>query len=122
MAVASKAAPKTGATRSKKPTSRDAASSGANQAFFNDQAKMFDIAAHPTRLRILWMLDEEPRNVGTIGETIGQRQPAISHHLTLMRAAGYVESRQEGKNRTYSITERGGRVCELLRYNLEHRS
>lgn len=123
MEVATKTAPKTGASRSKKPTSRVASGSpGNDDRFFVEQAKMFDIASQAVRLRILWILGEGETNVTEICEKLGARQPAISHHMSLMRAAQYVESRQEGKARIYSLTESGEAIYGLLRTNRADRS
>ena len=48
---------------------------------------------------------------GRVGEThvsalcqfVGQSQPAVSHHLTLLRMAGLVASRREGKFNFYFL-------------------
>jgi len=56
------------------------------------------LIADPTRLRILSMLSENEMNVGAICGVLGQNQPAISHHLALLRVGGLVEARREGKN------------------------
>jgi ArsR family transcriptional regulator len=34
---------------------------------------------------------------------LGQSQPAVSHHLALLRVSGLIESRREGKHNFYSV-------------------
>src|SRR4051812_45772302 len=54
-------------------------------------AGILKMAADGTRLQILLMLDEEEKNVTAMCEALGtQSQPAVSHHLALLRAARLV--------------------------------
>jgi ArsR family transcriptional regulator len=43
---------------------------------------------------------------------LGQSQPAVSHHLALLRVSGLIESRREGKHNFYSV--RADHFGELL--------
>jgi len=43
---------------------------------------------------------------------LAQSQPAVSHHLALMRVSGLIESRREGKHNFYSV--RGEHFGDLL--------
>src|SRR4051812_8533613 len=57
----------------------------------------------PTRLQILLMLAEGERHVGAICDALGdQSQPAVSHHLALLRHGSIVTPRREGKTLVYS--------------------
>jgi len=73
------------------------------------------LIADPTRLRILSMLSENEMNVGAICGVLGQNQPAISHHLALLRVGGLVEARREGKNNFYIPTELGEYLSSMIR-------
>ena len=54
--------------------------------------------ASESRLNIvLLFLDGEERTVNQITEAVGLSQPATSEHLTVLRQAGVLLSRKEGK-------------------------
>ena len=78
-----------------------------------DLAQLFKILADETRLRILEMLGRRKELcVRDLWERLGQSQPAVSHHLGLLRTAGLVDTRQEGKHVYYRIDEH--RLDELM--------
>src|SRR5918998_395755 len=63
-------------------------------------------AAAQTRLQVLLLLAEQERNVSTLCADLGhQSQPAVSHHLALLRHGRLIEPRRQGKNNVYSLTE-----------------
>jgi ArsR family transcriptional regulator len=65
---------------------------------------VFALLSDETRLRILAVLMEHgERNVTDLGKDLGQSQPAVSHHLALLRVAGLIEPRRSGKNNFYSV-------------------
>jgi DNA-binding transcriptional ArsR family regulator len=69
-----------------------------------DAANLFRLLADQTRLRILTMLSERDEMcVRELWERLGQSQPAVSHHLGLLRAGGVVDTRHEGKHIYYRI-------------------
>src|SRR5689334_6061664 len=45
-------------------------------------------ASDPTRLQVLMMLGEGEKHVGAISDTLTMSQPAVSHHLALLRHGG----------------------------------
>jgi ArsR family transcriptional regulator len=64
----------------------------------------FKLLADESRLRILLTLAREGEtHVSALCEMLGQSQPAVSHHLTLMRMAGLVGFRREGKFNFYRM-------------------
>jgi DNA-binding transcriptional ArsR family regulator len=70
----------------------------------------------PTRLQVLMLLAEKERNVGGLCADLGnQSQPAVSHHLALLRHGRLIEPRREGKNNVYSLTEQGRKLAETVR-------
>ena len=67
-------------------------------------AGQFGQFADKNRLKILFALALEGElHVTALGEITGQSQPAVSHHLTLLRMAGMVGSRRQGKFSYYSL-------------------
>jgi len=62
------------------------------------------LAAHPLRLRILAQLVRHPgRCVCDLAAELGVEQPAVSHHLGVLRTAGLVLPRREGPRVEYQI-------------------
>lgn len=72
----------------------------------HEVCQMFKRLADETRLRILSHLSREGElNVTELCERLEQAQPAVSHHLALMRHAGIIELRRDGKHNYYSIAD-----------------
>lgn len=66
--------------------------------------QIFKLFSDETRLRILMFLAKEKElHVSALCERLGQSQPAVSHHLALLRVAGLVEARRDGKHNFYSV-------------------
>jgi ArsR family transcriptional regulator len=62
------------------------------------------LLADETRLRILrLLLDANEYHVRGLCEQLGQSQPAVSHHLALLRAAGFIDCRRQGKHNFYHL-------------------
>ena len=71
-------------------------------AAVKDLARVFKLLADETRLRILLYLSRRGElHVRALCDLLGQSQPAVSHHLGLLRVAGLIESRREGKHNFY---------------------
>src|SRR5215204_109634 len=68
--------------------------------------QVFKLLADESRLRMLLALARDGEmNVTALCDMLGQSQPAVSHHLTLMRMAGLVRYRRDGKFNYYRIDE-----------------
>jgi len=50
-------------------------------------------------------------SVNEIVEKVGFSQPTISHHLAILRDAGLVNSREEGKQTFYTLNQENIAVC-----------
>ena len=71
---------------------------------FEDMAHVCKMLADPSRLRIVFfLLNRAEMNVGDICDRLEQSQPAVSHHLALMKRAGLVQVRRDGKRTFYSL-------------------
>jgi ArsR family transcriptional regulator len=75
--------------------------------------EVFKMLADESRLKILLALSQDGElHVSALCELLGQSQPAVSHHLTLLRMTGLVGYRRDGKHNYYRIE--CGLVCDLL--------
>src|SRR4051812_39987186 len=73
-------------------------------------AMLLKQAADPTRLQVLLMLGEGERHVGAISGELTMSQPAVSHHLALLRHGGLIAPDRRGKNNFYRLTESGAKL------------
>ena len=74
---------------------------------------VFKILADKSRLKILLALAQNGEmHVSALCELLGQSQPAVSHHLTLMRMTGLVGFRRDGKHNFYHLDS--GLIRDLL--------
>src|SRR3954447_10717226 len=70
----------------------------------------------PTRLQVILILDEGERHVGALCAQLSQSQPAVSHHLALLRHGGIIAPRRQGKNNFYSLTEIGSALARVVKH------
>jgi ArsR family transcriptional regulator len=69
-----------------------------------DLVQLFKLLADETRLRILYyLMQKDELNVRTLCRLLHQSQPAVSHHLALLRVAGMIECRRDGKHNFYHL-------------------
>jgi DNA-binding transcriptional ArsR family regulator len=59
------------------------------------------LVAEPRRQAILRLVWDEERPVGSLVDELDLSYPGVSQHLALLRAAGFVTVRQDGKQRLY---------------------
>lgn len=70
----------------------------------HDLVTVFKLLADETRLRILHYLTQKTElNVCTFVGLLHQTQPAVSHHLALLKEAGLIECRRDGKHNFYHL-------------------
>ena len=69
------------------------------------QAEYLKALAHPTRIRILDLLNQEGRCVSNIGEKLDLKQSNISQHLGILRSRGILSLRREGGHYIYCIKD-----------------
>ena len=71
-----------------------------------DLVQMFKLLSDETRLRVLmYLYREDELHVSALCERLQQSQPAVSHHLALLREAGLIGCRRDGKHNFYSIRQ-----------------
>ncbi len=61
--------------------------------------------ADETRQKIMRLCCCEWLSVGDIAEKIQVTQPTVSHHLAILRQAGLVEVREEGRQTFYTLNQ-----------------
>ena len=67
-------------------------------------SEMLKAIAHPIRIAIVGMLDENKKlNVTEIYEALKIEQAVASHHLSILKNKGVVVSERAGKNCIYSL-------------------
>jgi DNA-binding transcriptional ArsR family regulator len=64
---------------------------------------VFAALADSRRRRILELLGERERSAGEIAGAFDVSWPAISRHLRLLREAGLVRERKDGRERLYTL-------------------
>ncbi len=80
---------------------------------------MLKFVSDPTRLQVIMFLAESEHHVGALCEQLGQTQPAVSHHLALLRHGGIIFPRRLGKNNFYSLSETGAELAKVVKLLLQ---
>jgi len=66
-------------------------------------SKTLSALSDPTRRKILDLLKKSEMNAGKIGKHFKITAPSLTHHLNVLRDAGLVSSRRDGKEIFYSL-------------------
>jgi DNA-binding transcriptional ArsR family regulator len=78
-------------------------------------AELLKQVSDPTRLQVLILLSEKERNVTELCSDLGtQSQPAVSHHLALLRHGRLIEPRRSGKHNFYALTDAGRQLAHVV--------
>ena len=81
-------------------------------------ADLFKVFGDSTRLRIMYALSEDEKNVLSIAEELGMEQSTISHQLRILRANKLVRGRREGKQIWYSLDD--DHVKKIIEMGIDH--
>lgn len=76
------------------------------------EADLCSAFVDPTRILILYALDERPRNVTELTLELQITQPAASRHLKVLRDRGLVVAERQGTTVTYHLSDQ--RLIEAL--------
>lgn len=76
------------------------------------EVDIFRAAADPCRLKILKLLREGELCVCEIMTALDRPQSSTSHHLSILKDAGLIKERKEGKWSRYRLSD--GAVIEML--------
>ena len=69
--------------------------------------EILDALGDGTRRTILGMIRDRPRSVGELAAAVPVSQPAVSQHLRVLRDAGLVEAKKDGRRRVYHLRTEG---------------
>lgn len=72
---------------------------------FTSVAALFKQMSDSTRLRILWLLCHCEECVSNISAAMQMSDPAVSHHLSVLKKSGLITSRRDGKEVYYKIAD-----------------
>lgn len=72
---------------------------------FITAAEVFGQLSDATRLRILWVLCHSEECVTNIAAAVGMSDPAVSHHLRILKKNGVLKSRRVGKEVHYTLAD-----------------
>ena len=87
-------------------------------SIFYKLADFFKIVGDPTRVRILWALNQNELCVCDIANVLGMSKSSISHQLGALRRSNIVKCRKEGKTVYYKLDD--DHVQKVFELGLEH--
>ncbi len=67
-------------------------------------AELLKALAEPARLKIVQCLQAGPLSVSEVAQALDDELANASHHLNILRRAGFLESKKRGKNVIYSLS------------------
>lgn len=83
-----------------------------NVPLYEAKAELFRTLGHPTRIRVLELLQDGARPVHELLDSIGVEASNLSQQLAVLRRAGLVRSSRDGASVLYSLATPD--VAELL--------
>ena len=83
-----------------------------------DLAEFFKIFGDTTRIKILYVLQQQEMCVLDIALLLNMTQSAISHQLRVLKSMQLVKFRREGKTILYSLSD--SHIENILRQGMEH--
>ena len=87
---------------------------------FERQARICKAFAHPARLRLLDLVSKGVTGVAEVQGHLGLSKTNVSQHLAILKAAGVLETRREGKQVYCHITiPEAKQACQLIRQVLQ---
>jgi ArsR family transcriptional regulator, lead/cadmium/zinc/bismuth-responsive transcriptional repressor len=81
-------------------------------------AELFRAFSDTSRVRILSVLVTEEMNIGTLAETVGISESAVSHHMRGLRQMRMVQSRRDGKEVFYRVQD--DHIIALFQQGVNH--
>jgi DNA-binding transcriptional ArsR family regulator len=82
---------------------------------FQRVANLLKHVSDPTRLQVITLLSEGEHNVGVLCDQFNMSQPAVSHHLAMLRHARIVDRRRQGKKNFYFLTDTGYQLSKIVK-------
>ena len=95
---------------------RKGCSPDAEDQIFEMQVRICKAFANSTRLRMLDLLAKHEHTVSDLQSALGITLPNVSQHLSILKAAGVVTTRRDGKQIYCSLTlPEVKEACQLIR-------
>lgn len=88
------------------------------QTLFSDLADFFKVIGDPTRVKILFALDEGEMCVCDIANALKMSKSSISHQLAILRKKQIVKSNKVGKEVHYALDDE--HVKKVFDIGVEH--
>ena len=76
------------------------------RARFQARAQVLKALAHPSRLFIVEVLSEKPHCVTELTQMVGSDTSTVSKHLSILKNAGLISNKKQGKQVYYSLRMR----------------
>lgn len=70
-----------------------------------DASDLLHVMTEPTKNALLRQLQQEERTVSDLVAATGREQSNVSHNLRVLRDAGLVKARREGRNQRYRLSD-----------------
>ncbi len=91
-------------------------SSDVDDQVYEMQVRICKAFANPVRLRILDLLAKREHTVSELQAELGVTAPNVSQHLTILKAAGVVATRRNGKQIScFLAIPEVKQACQLIR-------
>jgi ArsR family transcriptional regulator, lead/cadmium/zinc/bismuth-responsive transcriptional repressor len=85
---------------------------------YDELSEFFKGFTDPARLKILTALSHSEMCVCDLVELLQMSQPAVSHHLKLLKSARIIKYKKDGKFVYYSLDD--NHISGILSFGLEH--
>ena len=67
----------------------------------------FKVIADPSRRHILQLLTEDSYNINSLSENFDMSRPAVSKHIKILQAAGFITIQEIGRERYCVLSKKG---------------
>ena len=81
-------------------------------------AETFQALGDSSRIQIIWALSQGELCVNDVAEILDMSQPAVSHHLRMLRNLHLVKRRKDGRISFYSLDD--DHINTILKSGIEH--
>ena len=67
----------------------------------------FQVIADPSRRQILQLLTKDTYNINTLSQNFDMSRPAVSKHIKVLEAAGFISIQEIGRERHCILNQQG---------------